>query len=58
MFSKKMKRILGRWFEELGIGIFSGAVVTYVIYSVLFWYFLLSGTILALIGACLLENNS
>jgi len=57
-YTKNQKRILGRWLEALGIGVVSGGVVTCPVYGLQYWYFLIGGVFITLIGTKLYENNS
>lgn len=57
MFSERQKKILGRWLEGTGLGVISGVIMGYLITDVLYWYYLLSGMVLIVIGALLRENQ-
>ena len=52
----KLKKILGRWLESSGIGILTGAVLTYRINDVLYWYFLVGGLAFTIFGTYMSEK--
>lgn len=55
-FTKKQQKVIGRWFEGLGLGIVAGGLVTFSIVQYKYWYFLIAGAIIAALGAYLYEN--
>ena len=54
-FSKKQKKILGRWLEGMGIGLMTTAMISHSILAQLFWYWFSAGTVAVLLGG-LLDN--
>lgn len=55
-FSKKQKKIIGRWFEGLGIGIIAGSIVTFSIGEYRYWYFLIVGAVIIVLGTNIHEK--
>ena len=54
---RQQKKILGRLFEGLGIGLISGTIVTFSLTGIKYWYFLIAGLLIALFGTYWYENN-
>ena len=52
-FSKKQKKILGRLLEGMGIGLMSGAMITFSIVGRQYWYWFIAGAVVVLIGVWL-----
>ena len=52
-FSKKQKKVLGRWSEGIGIGLISGAIVTFSIKGWKYWYFVVVGFVFLICGTAL-----
>jgi hypothetical protein len=53
----KKGKVLGRWLEALGPGLVAGAIVRYSITTAFFWYFLLIGVIVTVLGTWLVGSK-
>jgi len=45
------KEIYGRWLETLGLALVAGGIIGYPIQNILYWYYVVAGGIIAVIGA-------
>ena len=52
-FSKKQKKIFGRWLEGMGLGLMSGAMITFSIVGRQYWYWFIAGAVVTIIGELL-----
>lgn len=53
---KKTKNVFGRFLENLGIAFVAGALLTFSMVDFRYWYFLLIGASLTVIGAYIYEK--
>jgi ribose/xylose/arabinose/galactoside ABC-type transport system permease subunit len=45
------KEIYGRWLETIGLALVVAGIIGYPIQNVLYWYYVLAGAVVAVIGS-------